>query len=50
MLVRVFYITPKLRGNNVVLTVSPRFAQLNQNEKNVINIQNIDTTVHGKTW
>ena len=43
-----FYITPKLRGNNVVLTVSPRFAQLNQNEKNVINVQNIDTTVHGK--
>ena len=43
-----FYITPKLRGDNVVLTVSPRFAQLNQNEKNVINVQNIDTTVHGK--
>ena len=43
-----FYITPILRGNNVVLTVSPRFAQLNQNEKNVINVQNIDTTVHGK--
>ena len=43
-----FYITPKLRGDNVVLTVSPRFAQLNQNEKNVINFQNIDTTVHGK--
>ena len=31
-----------------MLTVSPRFAQLNQNEKNVINVQNIDTTVHGK--
>ena len=43
-----FYITPKLRDDNVVLTVSPRFAQLNQNEKNVINVQNIDTTVHGK--
>ena len=43
-----FYITPNLRGDNVVLTVSPRFAQLNQNEKNVINVQNIDTTVHGK--
>ena len=43
-----FYITPKLRGNNVVLTVSPHFAQLNQNEKSAINVQNIDTTVHGK--
>ena len=43
-----FYVTPKLQGDNVVLAISPHFAQVNQKEKNIINVQNINTTVHGK--
>lgn len=43
-----FYVTPKLQGDNVVLTISPKYAELNKNEKNVINVQNVSTTVHGR--
>ena len=43
-----FYVTPKLQGGNVVLTISPKYAELNKNEKNVINVQNVSTTVHGR--
>ena len=43
-----FYVTPKLQADNVVLTISPKFTELNKNEKNVINVQNVSTTVHGR--
>ena len=43
-----FYVTPKLQGDNVILTISPKFAELNKNEKNVIDVQNVSTTVHGR--
>jgi len=43
-----FYVTPKLQGDNVVLTISPKYAELNKNEKNVINVQNVSATVHGR--
>jgi len=43
-----FYVTPKLQGENVTLTISPHFAQVNQRGKNIINVQNINTTIHGK--
>ena len=43
-----FYVTPKLQADNVVLTISPKFTELSKNEKNVINVQNVSTTVHGR--
>ena len=43
-----FYVTPKLQGKNVTLAISPHFAKINQKEKNIINVQNISTTIYGK--
>ena len=43
-----FYVTPKIQADNVVLTISPKFTELSKNEKNIINVQNVDTTVHGR--
>jgi len=43
-----FYVTPKLQADNVVLTISPKFTELSKNEKNVINVQNVSTTIHGR--
>ena len=43
-----FYVTPKLQGDNVVLTISPHFAKINKKEKNIVNVQKISTIIHGK--
>ena len=43
-----FYVTPKLQGDNVVLTISPHFAKINKKEKNIVNVQKINTIIHGK--
>ncbi len=43
-----FYVLPRLSGNNVTLLVAPQLSRISQGGTQTFDIQNVETTVHGR--
>lgn len=43
-----FYVTPNLSGDNVTLLISPNLSRIHPGQREVFDVQNIRTTVHGR--